>query len=68
MNIGLGLERISAVWWGFLGLLAGISLLAPFWKGFDGELFGMGVAGLIGSYLGHRLTCWVISGFFAVRS
>lgn len=30
MNIRLGLERISADWWGLWGLLAGLCLLAPF--------------------------------------
>lgn len=71
MNIRLGLERISAVWWGFWGLLAGTMLLAFLFKTDvtdRWEMAGMGAAGLVGAYLAHRLTCWVIGGFFTVRT
>ena len=44
MKIRLSLKRISAVLWGFWGLLTGIFLLTPLWEEFSGELVGMGAA------------------------
>lgn len=70
MNIQRGLERVSAAWWGFLGLFA----IGAFIGGLidDGSdkwpLLGVGAAGLIICYVAHRTTCWVVAGFFAPRS
>ena len=66
MNIRLGLERISAVWW---GLLAGLCLLAPFITDASDRwlIAGMGAGGLVAAYLAYRLTCWVIGGFSVAK-
>ncbi len=67
MNIQRGLERVSAAWWGFWGLLflslSALSLL-------EGRLEeGLGLAAFGAAvYLLHRLTCWVVAGFFAPGS
>ncbi len=68
MNIQLGLERISAVWWGFWGLMAvGVLASAVFSPG-DRLLFlGMGTGGIVVAYVAHRLTCWFVSGFFVAK-
>lgn len=63
MNIRLGLQRISAVWWGFWALLATI---IGVWSLLEKEPSGFGfLAALVPIYLLHRLTCWVIGGFFS---
>lgn len=70
MNIRTGLERISAVWWGFWGLLGAIAMGAAVFgasNNFVG-VFGTGIGGMVAAYLLHRLTCWVISGFFTAES
>lgn len=66
MNIRLGLERISAVWWGMWALFAAITALVIL----IGDRDPTGLAFfllLIPVYLLHRLTCWVIAGFFTAR-
>lgn len=67
MNIQRGLERVSAVWWGLWALitLAGAAALL-----LEGEIQkGLFLAAVgVAIYLAHRLTCWVIAGFFAPGS
>lgn len=69
MNIRLGLERISAVWWGFWGLLAAAMVVVPLFVDTGDKLavIGSGVLGLVFTYLAHRLTCWVIAGFYTTK-
>jgi membrane-associated phospholipid phosphatase len=70
MNWQNGLQRISAVWWGFWGLLAGLAMFgSPFTQASDKwDIAGMGAAGLVAAYIAHRITCWIVAGFFAPRS
>jgi hypothetical protein len=71
MNIQQGLERISAVWWGFWGLLAasmmGVAVFA-YPAGGRVEVFLLGIGGAVAAYAAHRITCWIVAGFFAPRS
>lgn len=67
MNIRFGLERLRAVWWGMWGLLCGITGMYVFVRDRDDEGLLI-LLTLIPIYLLHRLTCWVISGFFTVRT
>lgn len=66
MNIKEGLERISAVWWGFCGFaIAGIGVVIAF----DGQVL-VGLCFMIGALFAagfHRLTCWIIAGFFTKK-
>ncbi len=69
MNIKRGLERVSAVWWGFWALVCLVVLVFElFGEGPLAERFFVGLASVSAGgaiYLAHRLTCWVIAGFFA---
>lgn len=68
MNIKLGLERISVVWWGLWAAIAffsGASLV--FSSDNDRQIGLLFLAALIPIYIAHRLTRWIISGFFAPR-
>jgi hypothetical protein len=71
MNIQRGLERVSAVWWGFWALPCLIVLgSALFGEEPSAGRFFVGLASVLAGvaiYLAHRLTCWVIAGFFAPR-
>ena len=64
MNWRTGLERISAVWWGFWALLTGVYGVYMFFEATPA--FGAGVLflGLPSLYAAHKLTCWIIAGFF----
>jgi hypothetical protein len=71
MNIQRGLERVSAVWWGFWALVC-LIVLGSALVGEEpsaGRFFvgGVSVAAGVAIYLAHRLTCWVIAGFVAPR-
>lgn len=69
-NVQRGLERVSAVWWGWWGLLAGILLVSVLfkWEVSDRwEIVGIGLGGVIGAYVAHRVTCWILAGFFSPR-
>lgn len=69
-NIGLGLRRLSAVFWGFVGLLGVMSVIAAVttWLQHRSEADAMTYA-LIGVCIMalavglHKVTCWVIAGF-----
>lgn len=65
MNVRQGLERISAVWWGLWGLLfAGLAVAGLIEDG-ELKLLFAGMGGIALVYAAHRVTCWVIAGFFA---
>lgn len=69
MNWQNGLERMSAVWWGFWALVCGASGIGILIAG-DGErALGAGLLfiGVPALYAMHRLTCWVLAGFFSPR-
>lgn len=65
MNIQLGLQRVSAVWWGLWGLLG----LVIFGAGIFGQPqslahVGGGFCAMVVAYIAHRVTCWIVTGFF----
>jgi hypothetical protein len=65
-----GLQRISAVWWGFWGLI-GVIVIGAAVIGASrspGPTFAIGAGIVVGAYALHRVTCWVIDGFFAPGS
>lgn len=70
MNFERGIHRLSMVFWGFWGLIAAVMVLGGlFGNASDGmSLAGGGAAGMVAAYIAHRLTCWVVSGFFAPRA
>ena len=60
MNASKGLQRVSAVWWGFIGLLlAGTAVFAAK----DAEKLYAPVI-LAGTYGLHWVTSWIVKGFF----
>lgn len=69
MNMQRGLERISAVWWGTWIALGSVLAVASF-LGYGSSqyestlLMWLGVGGAVGALVAHKLTCWVIRGFF----
>jgi hypothetical protein len=73
MNWQRGLERMSAVWWGFwaAAALVGVGAFA-FQPAIDLAqrvgIVGVALGGALFTYAAHRITCWVIAGFFAPRS
>lgn len=69
MNWKSGLERLSAVWWGLWGVFfAGISLyLLIDDRARTINTFG-GFAIAIVCVLAHRVSCWIIRGFFAPKT
>ncbi|WP_074578029.1 hypothetical protein [Polaromonas sp. JS666] len=70
MNIKLGLERISVVWWGLwavLALLTGASLIFSSASAGDTMIGFVLLGALIPIYIAHRLTCWIIAGFFGSK-
>lgn len=70
MNAQLGLERLSAVWWGFWGLLGAVATIgAPFTEASDKwQISGLGAGVLVTTLIAHKITCWVLAGFFSSRS
>jgi hypothetical protein len=69
MNWQNGIERVSIVWWGFWGLLAAIVMVgSPLTVASDKwEIAGAGAFGVVAAYVAHRITCWIVAGFFAPR-
>ena len=66
MNIQRGLERVSAAWWGFWGLLCLVLSALSLSKGQLEEGLGLAAFGAA-VYALHRVTCWIIAGFFTPR-
>lgn len=69
MNARKGLERISAVWWGLWGFLAAATLVGTMFSNSADRMLlaGIGTVGIIATYGAHRLTCWILDGFFSPR-
>jgi hypothetical protein len=65
-----GLQRLSAVWWGLWGLVGAIVIVAALVGGGAHPWGGAGIGAAIVAcaYALHRVTCWVIAGFFAPTS
>lgn len=71
MNIRRGLQRISALFWGFvatIGVIMSIAIASDFFKtgnmGKTAEVVLIGVAlALALGYGGHKAVCWVLAGF-----
>jgi hypothetical protein len=62
-----GLQRLSAVWWGIWGLV-GIAVIVLSVTGNSnsaGATSAVGAGVVACAYALHRVTCWVIAGFFA---
>lgn len=69
MNFQLGLERVSAVWWALWGLASAALIVEAFTeRQFNFPLMALGAGLMVCAYAAHRLTCWVVAGFFARRS
>lgn len=70
MSIQRGLERVSAVWWSLVALLPAAAIaVSIFGDPSDRKMaFLAGLAGAVGVYAAHRITCWIVAGFFAPRS
>ena len=60
MNASKGLQRVSAVWWGFVGLA--LAALVAF-NDKSPPLY-LAVIPLAAAYGLHWLTCWMVKGFF----
>lgn len=67
MNWREGLHRVSAVFWGFWGILAITFAAVGIFQGMsmsDGPLLvGLSLAALVFCYVAHRITCWLVNGF-----
>ena len=60
MNFSKGLKRISAVFFGLIGVLAAIGLVMNL-----DNMNGLGFAAAMAvAFVAYRLTCWIIEGFF----
>jgi hypothetical protein len=71
MNWKAGLERISLVWWGFWMICAAGLAVFGLFEGAPTErvhIFLIGALGIALAYAAHRLTCWVLAGFFSPGS
>ena len=68
MNWNLGLRHISAVVWGIIGAVyGGAFLLIGFNDAHAGRTILLAALVLGALFLAHKLTCWVINGFFAKK-
>ena len=61
MNASKGLQRVSAVFWGVVGLFFAAAIPAIPANGGE-KLYALAALGC--AYGLHWLTCWMISGFF----
>jgi hypothetical protein len=71
MNIQLGLTRLLTVAWGLIGLVGvfflGEILLTAINRGrLDIEAMFLSIAIVVASYIGWRISLWVLNGFFGV--
>lgn len=60
MNFSKGLKRISAVFFGLIGVLAVIGVV----MNLDNVAGAWWAAALAIAFVFYRLTCWIIDGFF----
>lgn len=70
MNMRLGLTRISAVFWGGVAALCALwGVVLIFTNNSSDWQTGVGaLLALIPVYFGHRITCWVVAGFFEAKN
>ena len=60
MNFSKGLKRISAVFFGLIGVLCAVGLVMNL-----DNMQGLGwLAWMAVAFVAYRLTCWIIDGFF----
>jgi len=67
MNMQKGLQRVSVVWWGMWMVLCAAMALAMLFardKSDAQDIMWLAIGGTVLSYVAHRLTCWIIQGFF----
>lgn len=66
MNFQIGLERVSAVWWGLWGLVGLVMLVANLYGTTPDStaLAWVGAGIMFAAYILHRITRWVVAGFF----
>ncbi|WP_029524150.1 hypothetical protein [Polaromonas glacialis] len=66
MNWNQGLRRLSAAIWGFFAFGCGIFGFVFLFLNASREWgFGLAlIAFLIPLYIGHKVTCWIVDGFF----
>jgi hypothetical protein len=67
INVQQGLERVSAVWWGMWAALSAALLVGGVIDSVPAQA-GMGFGGIVAAYVAHRITCWMLAGFFLPRS
>lgn len=70
MNIKTGLERVSAVFW-CIPALAMCALGVAILLESSGQRAQGGVlilGGILVPFVAHKITCWIIAGFFAPPS
>ena len=67
MNFKLGLERKGATIWGFLAISLGIYGIATLFleASREWQISLFSIAGIIPLYIAHKITCWIIAGFFS---
>jgi hypothetical protein len=71
MNVQRGLERISAVWWGLFGACGIVLFVAAVFNPDRADRISVTASGAIlaaCAYAAHRITCWIVAGFFAPRA
>lgn len=68
MNWQLGLMRISVVWWSFWAILSvALGLAGLFGSSGSSRESLLMIGAILPIYLLHKVTCWIIAGFFASR-
>ena len=76
MNWRLGLRRISATWWSFCGVMAvGLTIILSLDHAREqGMAYASGYGVVVGGFLlglivlAHKVTCWIIEGFFSAKT
>jgi len=63
MNWRLGLHRVSAVFWGFWGVVAALGVAFGASRGGTTEIAVISAVGVVFCYAAHRLCCWIVDGF-----
>lgn len=69
MNVRLGISRIFAVFWGLVGLWGIAAIVISITEGaFDPVVSGIGISVVLFSYVGWKVSIWVLNGFFSRNS